>query len=111
MAAGLIVNNLKWMNVIERHDYFVALSVFKCIHGMSPSYISGCVTNYNEIAVRDTRASTSSNFVIVPHAHVALFENVVACRGPAIWNALPEHIRKCNNLHRFKKALRAHVMT
>ena len=56
-----IVKNLKWMNVIQRRDYFVALSMFKCIHGMSPSYLSDCVTTYNEIAVRDTRASTSSN--------------------------------------------------
>ena len=58
-----------------------------------------------------TRASTSSNLVIVPHAHLALFDNSFAYRGPAIWNALPEHIRKGNNLHMFKKALRAHIMT
>ena len=65
----------KWMNVIQRRDYFVALSVFKCIHGMSPSYMCDCITMYNEIAVRDTGASTSSNFVIVPHAPLALVEN------------------------------------
>ena len=103
-----IVNNLKWMNVIQRRDYFVALSVFKCIHGMLPSYISDCITMYNEIAVRDTRASTSSNLVTAP---LALFENSFAYRGPVIWNALPEHVRKCHNLYTFKKALRAHVMT
>ena len=61
------------MNVIQRRDYFVALSMFKCIHGMSPSYLSDCITMYNEIAVRDTRASTSSNLVTVPHAPIALF--------------------------------------
>ena len=48
----------------------------------------------NEIAVRDTRASASSNLVIVPHAPLALFENSFAYRGPVIWNTLPEHIRK-----------------
>ena len=101
-------------NVIQRRDYliFVALSMFKCIHGMSPSYISDCITIlYNEIAVRDTRASTSSYLLSVPHAPLALFENYFAYRGPVIWNALPEHVRRYNNLHTFKKALRAHVMT
>ena len=102
-----IVKNLKWMNVIQRRDYFVALSVFKCIRGISPSYLSDCITMYNAIAVRDTRATTSSNLVIVPLAPLALFENSFAYRGPAIGNALPEHIRKCNNLHAFKKAMRA----
>ena len=85
-----IVKNLKWMNVIQRRDYFVALSMFKCIHGMSPSYLSDCITMYNEIAVRDTRASTSSNLVTVPHAPLALFENSFT---------LPEHVRNCNSLY------------
>ena len=48
-----IVKNLKWMNFIQRRDYFVALSVFKCIHGMSPSYLSDCITMYNEIYSMD----------------------------------------------------------
>ena len=85
-----IVKNLKWMNVIQRSDYFVALSVFKCINGLSPSYLSDYITMYIEIAVRDTRACTSSNLVIVSHAPLALFENSFAYRGPVIWNALPE---------------------
>ena len=106
-----IVKNLKWTNVIQIRDSFVALSMFKCIHGMSPLYLSDCITMYNEIAVRDTRASTSSNLVTVPHAPLALFENYFAYRGPVIWNALPEHVRKCDSQYTFKKALRAHVMT
>ena len=56
-----IVKNLKWMNVIQRRDYFVALSMFKCIHGMSPSYLSDCITMYNGIAVRYTRASCTQH--------------------------------------------------
>ena len=48
-----IVKNLKWINVIQRRDYFVELSVFKFISGMSSSYLSDCITMYNEIAVRD----------------------------------------------------------
>ena len=76
-----IVKNLKWANVIQRRDYFVPFSMFKCIHGMSPSYLSECITMYNEIAVRDTRAYISSNLVDVPHAPLALFENSFAYRG------------------------------
>ena len=79
--------------------YFVALSMFKCIHGMSPSYLSDCITMYNAIAVRDTRASTSSNLVTVPHAPLALFDNYFAYRGHVIWNALPELVRNCNSLY------------
>ena len=46
-----IVKRLKWMNVIARRDYFVALTVFKCIRGMAPTYMSDCITNCNEVAI------------------------------------------------------------
>ena len=35
-----IVKRLQWMSLIERRDYVVALTVFKCIRGMAPTYIS-----------------------------------------------------------------------
>ena len=61
-----IVKRLKWMNVIERRDYFVALTAFKCIRGMAPIYISDCITIGNEVAVRDARNSTSTNLATLP---------------------------------------------
>ena len=58
-----IVKRLKWMNVIARRDYVVALTVFKCIRGIAPTYISDFITICNEVAIRDTRNSTSTNLV------------------------------------------------
>ena len=63
---GLDIVKRQWMNVFERRDYFVALTVFKCIRGMAPTYISDCITICNEVAVRDTRNSTSANLVTLP---------------------------------------------
>ena len=67
-----IVKRLQWMNVIERRDYFVALTIFKCIRGMAPTYISDCITICNEVAVRDTRNSTSANLLTLPYASLDL---------------------------------------
>ena len=63
-----IVKQLKWMNVIERRDYFMALSVFKCLHEMAPLYLSDCITMNDEVVIRGTRASTSTNILMTPHA-------------------------------------------
>ena len=105
-----IVKRLKWMNVIERRDYFVALTVFKCISGMAPTYISDYITICNEGATRDSRNSTSTNLVTLPYASLDIFKNSFAYRCPFIWNALPHNIRKCVNLSCFKIALKAHVL-
>ena len=69
-----IVKRLKWMNVIERRDYLVALIVFKCIRGMAPTYISDCITICNDVAIRDTRNSTSTNLVTLPYASLDIFK-------------------------------------
>ena len=53
------------MNVVQRRDYFIALSMFKCIHGLSPVYLSDLITMSNDMAIRPTRAS-SSDMVMVP---------------------------------------------
>ena len=79
-------------------------SVFKCIYGMSPFYLSDFIAMCNEVAVRNTRASTSHTLLMVPCAPLEIIKNSFSYRGPATWNALPECIRTC-----FKKALKAHV--
>ena len=105
-----IVKRLKWINIIERRDYFVALTVFKCIRGMAPTYISDSITICNEVAIMDTRNSTLTNLVTLPYASLGIFKNSFAHRGPFIWNALPHNIRKCVTLSCFKIALKDHVL-
>ena len=34
-----IVKQLKWMNIAQRRDYFIYLTMFKCINGISPIYV------------------------------------------------------------------------
>ena len=41
--------------------------MFKCIHGLSPVYLSDLITMSNDIAIRPTRAS-SSDLVMLPRA-------------------------------------------
>ena len=84
-----LVKYLKWMNVIQRRDYFTALSMFKCIHGLAPTYISDTITMCNEIAIRTTRSSASPYLVVVPFAHINILQDVFSHTGPAIWNAPP----------------------
>ena len=79
-----IVKRLKWIHVIARRDCFVALTVFKCIRDMAPTYISDCITICNEDAIRETRNSTSTNLVTLPYASLDIFKNSFAYRGPFI---------------------------
>ena len=70
-------------------------TMLPCIRGMASTYLSDCITICNEFAIRDTRNSTSTNLVTLPYASLDMFKNSFAYRGPFIWNALPNNIKKC----------------
>ena len=72
--------------------------------------ISDCITICNEVAVRDTRNSTSANLVTLPYSSMDILKNSFAYKDPFIWNALPHDIRKCATLSCFKTALKAHIL-
>ena len=89
-----LVKTLGLMNVSQRRDYFVILLMFKSIHGLVPNYLCDEITMQRDIAERTTR-STIDNNVHVPHITLECCKNEFAYRGPVLWNALPENIKKC----------------
>ena len=104
-----LVNNLGLMNVTQRRDYFMLIMMFKSIHGLVPDYICDEITMQRDITVRTTR-STVNNNVHVPHIILECCKNAFAYRGPVLWNALPENIKKCETLNCFKKCVKLHVV-
>ena len=104
-----LVKNLGLMNVIQRRDYFMLIMMFKSIHGLVPDYICDQITMQRDITVRTTR-STVNNNVHVPHILLECCKNAFAYRGPVLWNALPENIKKCETLNCFKKCVKLHVV-
>ena len=76
--------------------------MLKSIHGLVPEYLCDEITMQRGIAVRITR-STINNNVHVPHITLGCCKNAIACRGPALRNALPENINKCESLNCFKQ--------
>ena len=85
-----LVKTLGLMNVSQRRDYFMIIMMFKSIHGLVPDYICDEITMQRDINVRTTR-STNNNNVHVPHIILECCKkNAFACRGPVLWNALPE---------------------
>ena len=104
-----LVKTLGLMNVSQRRDYFMIMLMFKSIHGLVPNYLCDEITMQRDIAERTTR-STIDNNVHVPHITLECCKNAFAYRGPVLWNALPENIKKCESLNGFKQCLKLHVV-
>ena len=104
-----LVKTLGLMNVSQRRDYFMIIMMFKSIHGLVPTYLCNANTMQRDIAVRTTR-STINNNVHVPHNYLECCKNAIAYRGPVLWNALPENIKKCESLNSFKRCIKLHIV-
>ena len=106
-----IVKQLKWMNITQRRDYCMALTMFKCINGISPIYMCNAITMCSDVANRVTRMSDASNMTVVPPASLYIFKNSFSYRGPIIWYTLQEHLRCCCTLNDFKKKMKIYVLS
>ena len=104
-----LVKTLGLMNVSQRRDYFMIMLMFKSIHGLVPNYLCDEITMQRDIAERTTRYTIDNN-VHVPHITLECCKNAFAYRGPVLWNALPENIKKCESLNGFKQCLKLHVV-
>ena len=104
-----LVKTLGLINVSQRREYFMIILMFISIHGLVPNYLCDEITMQRDIATRTTR-STINNNVHVPHITLECCKNAFAYRGPVLWNALPENIKKFESLNGFKRCIKLHVV-
>ncbi len=88
-------------------EYKILLMVFKCLHGLAPSYMSELISitrcSYN------TRAA-AKNLVVILLTHKKIFANrSLSVAGPKRWNVLPDHLRYCNCLTVCQKNLKTYL--
>ena len=92
-----IVKDLGWLNVCQRRDYFTAITVYKSLAGLQPSYITDLFTLSRDIATRKTRSCCTNK---------SSFKCSLQYAGAIIWNNLPDIIRNIDTLNVYKHTLK-----
>ena len=101
-----LLQSLHWLPVRQRIHYKIILLTFKCLHGMAPQYLSELLALYKP--ARSLRSENTS-MLVVPRTRVKLGERSFAAAAPKLWNELPLHIRKIDNLCAFKSSLKTYL--
>ena len=99
------VKYLGWLNVCQRRDYFTAITVYKFLVGLQPSYITDLFNLSRDIATRIT-ISCCTNTLFLPKANESSFKCLLQYSGAIIWNNLPEIIGNIDTFNVFKQTLR-----
>ena len=101
-------DDLHWLPVLQRYHYKLCLLVFKCLHGMAPSYLADqCVPASNDNR-RERLRSASRHYLACPRTHLVRYgDHSFGVSGPRIWNQLPVDLRDTSlSLHQFTKKLK-----
>ena len=101
-----ILRDLHWLPVNERVTYKILILVFKCLHGMAPSYLSSKISSYEP---RRPLRSQNKNLLVIPEVDNNYGKRSFYFAGPSMWNSLPESLRSLDSLSAFKSRLKAHL--
>ena len=107
-SASAALKHLHWLPIRFRIHFKIAVTVFKCLHGCAPNYLSDLVRQRKH--VRQLRSSTQGTNAIVLevpfHRRQTFLDRSFCYSGPHVWNGLPSEIRSCTKFNMFKKSLK-----
>ena len=92
---------MKWQSVQDRINYFLCVHMYNCIHGNAPQYLVNSIVMACDAHNINTRLANSLN-VIIPECNSQLFKRSCIYRASILWNTLPDSLKECDRIHKFK---------
>lgn len=109
-SATQCLKDLHWLPVRLRVEYKIAVTVFKCLHGQAPNYLSDMLQRPTRRS--NTRAAADQYLLAVPTTKRKTFaDRSFSVAGPKLWNTLPENLRSLPTLDTFKKNLKTYLFS
>ena len=99
---------LHWLPIHLRIQHKVLTLVFKAVHGEGPQYLRDMFTH--RVTSRNLRSTNRYKELHIPSVKTKTFANrSIDVVGAKWWNALPDSIKKSQNLDNFKSNLKTYL--
>jgi len=107
-----VLRDLHWLPVRQRISFKLAMMVYKCLHGLAPSYLVDVCTPVSSIVGRWQLRSANSGTLIVPGTRNTIGRRNFAVSGPATWNRLPVELwTSLLSIDAFATKLKTHLFS
>jgi len=98
-----------WLKVACRIDFKLAFLVYKCLHGLSPSYLAEELHHPAESEFWRRLRSASCHELSVPGTRLSTYgDRAFPVAAVRIWNSLPQHITSAPSLPVFRCRLKTY---
>ena len=99
-----LLRDLHWLRYPDRIDYKLAVLVYRCLHGLAPSYLAAEFTRVSEIeSRRNLRSASTANLVVPRFQRKTLGGRAFPVAAAQAWNSLPSHVTSSSSLASFKR--------
>ena len=105
------LHTVHWLPIWQRIQFKTAVLVYKCRHGMAPSYLSTYCMPTSSHDGRCHLRSAASGQLSVPRTKTNYGDRSFAVSGPTVWNSLPAALRLDMSLSVFRRRLKTFLMT
>ena len=108
-SASPLLKDLHWLPVEERIMFKCMLLVYKCLAGLSPSYLADLLTQY--VPGRPGLRSAKDSTRLTEHSTrlKTAGDRAFYAFAPREWNLLPKSIRTSSSVDVFKRHLKTHL--
>ena len=90
----LLHSELHWLDVADRVTYKLGVTVYKCLHGQAPDYLSELCTPVAQVAERQHLRSASRHLLVVSRFQLETCgRRTYAVAGPTTWNLFQNNSR------------------
>ena len=91
----LLHDDLHWLDVPDRVQFKLGLTVRRCLRRRAPRYLVDYCTSVSDVVSRQHLRSASRRQLVVPRHRLNTFgHRAFAVAGPMSWNSLPNSLRE-----------------
>lgn len=92
-----------------RTTYHIAVMVYKALNGLTPDYLTTCLSSISQVCTYNLRSATANNLML-PRPNSDLLKKSFSFAGVQTWNSLPLALKKSTSLSIFKEHLKKYLM-
>jgi len=105
-----LLRDLHWLLVPQRVEYKLAMLVYRCLHGLAPSYLADDLQLVANLESRQQLRSSSPDALVVPPTRLCTVgHRAFPVSAARVWNGLPTHVT--SSLHIFKRHLKTFLLS
>ena len=104
----ILHNQLHWLDVRYRIQFRLCVTVYKCLNGLAPQYLSELCRPVASVLGRCHLRSAARGQLVVPSYKLSTYgKRAFSYAGPSLWNTLPDAVKHSASLDIFKKQLKS----